>query len=339
MKILQIVNPVIPFPPTTIGGTERIVYYLINELLRNGHEITLMAHNDSIVPEGVRFIPIGTYLDQKNTIQIIWKHLLFNKYDVIHNHGRLIYFLPKLWSKIRKIHTFHMADLDTISFRRFLALNPLNLTLSPCGKWIQDKSINLKGNWSYVNNGLPKYLYSYNQNPLHSDAPLIIICRIGKTKGVMDAIELAKATNKSLIIAGKIGDYPHEIAWFERFVLSECDGKSIRFIGEVNDKQKNILLNEAAALLIPTSDSEAFNTTMLEANACGCPVISYNRFCFKEYIINGVNGFTGEAFEDLINAINKLPEIDRQTCRNVFDENYTATHMANHYIKLYQNSV
>ena len=86
MRILQIVNPVMPFPPTTIGGTERIVQYLIDELVKRGHEVTLMGHNDSIVQENVKLIPIGTNLDQRNTVKKIWKHLISNKYDVIHNH-------------------------------------------------------------------------------------------------------------------------------------------------------------------------------------------------------------------------------------------------------------
>ncbi len=327
-----------PFPPTTIGGTERIVQYLIDELVKRGHEVTLMGHSDSIVQKGVKLIPIGNYSDQKNAVKKIWRHLLSKKYDVIHNHGRLIYFLPKIWSKTRKIHTFHMAELETSSFLRFLALNPTNLTFSPCGKWIQDKSVHLNGNWNYVNNGLPEHLYTFEQKTILPDAPLIIICRMGKTKGVMDAISLAKATNRRLIIAGKVGDYAHEIAWFNQYVLAECDGEKIKFIGEVNDKQKNTLLNEAAALLIPTIDSEAFNTTMLEANACGCPVISYNKFCFDEYIVNGINGFKGETFEDLVSAVNNIQEIDRAMCREVFEKNYTSAHMTDHYLKLYQSS-
>ncbi|TDG35290.1 glycosyltransferase [Pedobacter changchengzhani] len=339
MKILQIVNPVIPFPVTTIGGTERVVSYLIDELIKDGHEVTLMGHSDSIVPARVKFIPIGRYLEQENTVKTIWKHLLFNKYDVIHNHGRLIYFLPLIWSNVRKIHTFHMSDLETKSFFRFSKLKARNFTFSPCGRWIQDKTKHLMGNWAFVNNGLPKDLYTYHKKIMSEDSPLIIICRMGKKKGVLDAIKLAKITERNLIIAGKVGDYPEELDWFNKYVLSECNGSNIKFIGAINDEQKNVLLNSALALLIPTIDSEAFNTTMLEANACGCPVISYNRFCFDEYIINGVNGFKGETFEDLISAVYNLNQIDRQICRAFFERNYTAAIMAENYTKLYKSRV
>ena len=339
MKILQIVNPVVPFPANTVGGIERVVQYLMEELLLKGHEITLLAHSDSVVSKDVRFIPIGRYQDQTKAIKIIWQHLLTTKYDVIHNHGRLIYFLPLIWSKVRKIHTFHMAELETTSFLRFTKLNAKNLTLSPCGKWIQEKSSHLKGDWAFVNNGLPKKLYSYKKKTIDPKAPMVIICRMDKNKGVYDAIKLSKITNRRLVIAGKIGDCQHEIDWFKNDILSQCDGNHIKFIGPVNDQQKQELLNIASVLLIPTTDSEAFNTTMLEANACGCPVISYNRFCFNEYIVNGINGFKGDTFQDLVEAISKLNQIERQTCRDFFEDNYTSAIMTANYLKLYQSKI
>lgn len=337
MKILQIVNPVIPFPAVTVGGKERIVQYLIDELIARGHQVTLMGHDDSVVQPGVNFIPIGTYLDQKRTNQKIWKHLLVNKYDVIHNHGRLIYFLPKVWSGTRKIHTFHMAELESKSFRRFLALRAKKMIFCPCAKWIKDKSAHLKGHWEFVQNGLPANLYRFHNREIPLDAPLVIIARIGLSKGILEAIQIAKKSKRKLIIAGKIGDYPHEIEWFNNNLRDLCDGEKISFIGPVDDQQKETLLNSALALLIPTLDSEAFNTTMIEANACGCPVISYNRFCFNEFIEHGINGFKGNTVDELADSINQLHLIDRAKCREIFEQKYTAAIMATNYLKLYVN--
>jgi glycosyltransferase involved in cell wall biosynthesis len=337
MKILQIVNPVIPFPAVTVGGKERIVQYLMHELVNRGHEVTLMGHDDSVVQPGVKFIPIGTYLDQRKTNQKIWKHLLLNKYDVLHNHGRLIYFLPKIWANTRKIHTFHMAELETRSFKRFLALKAKNLTFCPCSKWIKDKSRHLKGHWDFVQNGLPLDLYRFYNREVSLDAPLVIIARIGLSKGILDAVQIAKQSNRKLIIAGKIGDYPHEIAWFNNSLRDLCDGEKIRFIGPIDDQQKETLLNSALALLIPTIDSEAFNTTMIEANACGCPVLSYNRFCFTEFIEQGINGFKGNTLDELADHVNQLHLIDRAKCREIFEQRYTADIMATNYLKLYVN--
>ena len=336
MKILQIVNPVLPFPATTVGGTERIVQYLTDELVMKGHEVTLMGHDHSIVSEGVKFIGVGTYLDRSKTIKTIWKHLLFNKYDVIHNHGRLIHFLPSVWTGTRKVHTFHMAELESEAFHRFSNLNPRNFTFSPCSEWIQRRYTNLSGHWNYVHNGLPENLYTFDKKKLSSESPLLIICRLAESKGVLDAIKIALMSNRKLIIAGAVGDYPHEKRWFNEVLAPLCDGIHIRFIGAVNDAQKNELLNNAAALLIPTVDSEAFNTTMLEANACGCPVISYNRFCFTEFIIDGVNGYKGETIQDLIGAVNKIDAISRHQCRQIFEDKYTAGIMTENYLTLYK---
>jgi glycosyltransferase involved in cell wall biosynthesis len=334
MRILQIVNPAIPLPATTVGGTERIVQYLIEELINRGHEVTFMGHNDSIVPDGVKFIQTGTYHDRDKTNRIVWRNLMTGRYDVVHNHGRLIYFLPLLWNKTRKIHTFHMGDLDGQGLKKFIRLRPRNMIFTPCGNWITEKYQGWGGTWHTVPNGLPVNKY-YSSDRADPEGPLVLMSRIGATKGVSEAIDIAKATGKKLIIAGKIGDYAHEIEWFETKIRPRCDGTQIRFIGTVNDEQKQELLINASALLIPVQNSEAFNTTMLEANACGCPVITYNRYCFPEFIINGVNGFLGENEDDLTEAVTMLPKIDRNKCRQMFEAGYTAAHMANQYLDLY----
>lgn len=336
MKILQILNPVIPLPVKTIGGTERIVEYLVEELVKADHEVTIMGHNDSRVPDHVKFIPIGTYLDQKNTAKIIWKHLLFNRYDVIHNHGRLIYFLPSLWGRTKKMHTFHMVNLDTKSFSRFLKLKPRNLILSPCAKWIQTKYRHLPGNWQYVNHGIPLTKYTFKNTVIDDSSPLVIICRIAEAKGVLDAIEIAKKSNKNLVIAGVGGSYPHEVEWFNNVFQKLCDGTQIKYAGPVNDVQKQELLEKACCLLMLTIETEAFNLTMLEANACGCPVISYNRYFPPDFIKENVNGFIGNTQQEIINKVKLLPQINRENCRKEFESHYTSKIMADRYVELYK---
>lgn len=336
MKILQIVNPIIPFPAQTIGGTERIVQYIIEELVKQGHEVTLLAHNDSVAPPTVKFIGIGTYEDQKNTVKKVWKHLLFNKYDVIHNHGRLIYFLPQIWSNTSKVHTFHMAEIRSKAFFNFFKLKPRRLILAPCAKWIQLKNEDLPGNWHYVNHGIPAEKYVFVNKPIAEDAALIIICRIGFGKGVLDAIEIAKKSNRKLIIAGKGGDNPHEKEWFENVFLKLCDGEQIRYIGQIDDVQKQDLLEKALGLLMLSIDLEAFNLTMLEANACGCPVLSYNRYFPPDFIKPGINGYIGNNQDELIKKIPLLATIDRKKCRQEFEENYTSKTMVSNYLSLYK---
>jgi len=338
MKILQIINPVMPFPPKTIGGTERVVKYLVDELVNDGHDVTLLCHDESEYNSRIKTIGIGTYLDQKKTPQKVWKHLLLNKYDVIHNHGRLLYFLPETWSATRKVHTFHMAELESRSFHNFIKLRPRNLTFAPCAKWIQTKYQHIKVNWSYINNGIPKDLYSYNDKIGGADGPLVLVCRISPGKGVSEAIEVALKTKKKLIIAGKVGDYPHEKEWFSQNVEQYC-GDQVQYAGVVDDNQKQALLEKASALLMLSADSEAFNLTMLEANACGCPVIAYNRFFPPDFIKQGINGFIGDTQSDIIEAIGKLNTIDRSKCRADFEANYTAKIMTENYLRLYRSKV
>jgi glycosyltransferase involved in cell wall biosynthesis len=232
-----------------------------------------------------------------------------------------------------------MADLETRSFRRFLRLRPRNFTFSPCAAWIQEKYKHLSGHWQYVYNGLPKDAYSFNVRPFANDAPLVIICRIGEGKGVTDAIEIAQKTGRKLIIAGKVGDYPHEKEWFAQKIKKYCDGLNIRFVGEVSDAEKQHLLENAAGLLMLSAGSEAFNLTMIEANACGCPVLTYDRYFGPDFIKPGINGFVGSTQQDLIGAVGRLASIDRAGCRRDFEENYTAQRMTANYLKLYHSTV
>lgn len=335
MKILQIVNPSIPFPAVTIGGTERIVTYLYEELLDLGHEITIMAHSDSKFDSRVNFIPIGRYNENLKNLWKIWSHLFLNKYDVIHNHGRLAYLLPYLWKKAKVVHTFHMGELEEDNLIKFLKLKPTNLTFAPCGEWIQKRYEHVGGNWHFVNNGIPIDKYSYNKATISSDSPLVIVSRIGPGKGIDEAIEISKRANKKLIIAGKVGDYPHEIEWFEKNILPNCN-EQIKFIGIVDDQEKNVIFNNSAGVLLPTRDSEAFNTVMIEANACGCPIVSYNKYCFPEFIDEGINGYTGKTKDDLVNIVKYIHQIDRLSCRQNFESSYTSRIMTTKYLHLYR---
>ena len=319
-----------------MGGTERIVHSLIVELQALGHEVTLLAEDSSKPPPGVSFSGIGTYFHQERTRSLVWQHLVrFGRnYDVIHNHGRLIYHLPKLWSAVPKVHTFHFGELLVPQVRRLLRLRPRNFAFVPCGKWIEDKFRSLGGKWNAIHNGLPleSYRPSYS---VKADAPLVSIGRMDPRKGAPQAIRVAKNTGRRLIIAGVIGDQPSEKHWFEEHVLKHCDGEQIKFIGPVGDRQKEELLSQAAALLLPIQGSEAFTVVMIEAIANGCPVIGYNQYCIPELVTDGLNGFLVSNEEEMVGAVNRLSTIDRRNCRAVFEQRFTSRTMALEYLALY----
>jgi glycosyltransferase involved in cell wall biosynthesis len=336
VRILQIVNPATPIPPVTMGGGERIVYSLIVELQRLGHEVTLLGEDTSQPPAGVEFHGIGTYWHQERTVATVWKHLATHghRYDAIHNHGRLLFFLPRIWGSATKVHTFHFGDLQLTQVRAFLRLQPRNFVFAPCGAWIARKYSNLGGTWTSVHNGLPADLY-VPQFSVAADAPLVSLGRMDPRKGAPQAIEVARRAGRKLIIAGVVGDQPHEKEWFEQHVLRHCDGDQIRFIGPVTDSEKQTLIGNAAAILLPIQGSEAFTVVMIEALACGCPVIGFNQYCIPELVRDGYNGFLATDIDDMVLKVARLHEIDRRDCRRDFEERFSATVMAGRYVDLY----
>jgi glycosyltransferase involved in cell wall biosynthesis len=337
MKILQIVNPCSPVPPTNVGGTERVVYAIVEELVRQGHEVTLLAEDNSHPPAGVEFHGIGTYWHQEKTVRKVWSHLVRygDRYDVIHNHGRLLFFLPRLWGKAVKVHTWHFGELLVGQVKKLLRLHPRRFAFAPCGAWIADRYRHLGGEWVPIPNGLAADQYQ-PRFQVDADAPLVIVGRMDPRKGLPDAIRVAKATGRRLVIAGRIGDQPDEKAWFEEAVHRHCDGRQIQFIGPVDDRQKQDLFAGAAAFLMPLHLSEAFGLVMIEAMACGCPVIGYNKYSVPEVVKEGINGFLAEDEADMVRKVGRLGEIDRRNCRRDFEERFASKVMVGRYLDLYR---
>lgn len=336
MKILQIANPSAPIPPKTVGGTERMVYAMVEELVRLGHDVTLMGEDNSTPPVGVEFHGIGTYWHQENALRRVWEHVARHgaRYDVIHNHGRLLFYLPRIWGRAAKVHTWHSGDLLIPQMKRMILLHPRRFAFVPCGAWITERFRPLGGRWVTIPNGLREDLYR-PRFEVEDDAPLVIMGRMDPRKGFSDAIRVARAAGRRLVIAGTIGDQPHEKAWFEENVQRYCDGRQIQFVGPVDDRQKQDLLSHAAAFLLPLHLSEAFGLVMIEALACGTPVIAYNKYSVPEVVRDGVNGFLAEDEQDMIAKVRRLGEIDRRHCRRDFDERFTSKVMARRYVELY----
>jgi len=337
MKILQIVNPVMPIPPKTIGGVERVVHFLVQDLVQAGHDVTLLAEDTSEPPKGVTFHGVGTYWHQENTVRRVWSHLARygGRYDVIHNHGRLLFYLPRIWSKAAKVHTWHSGDILVPQLKKFLRLSPRRLAFVPCGQWITKQFEGYGGTWKTIPHGLPSELYRPGLQ-VDADAPLVMIGRMDPRKGIADGIRVALATGRKLVIAGVIGDQPHEKAWFEENVRRHCDGKQIQFIGPVTDQQKQDLLSRAAAFLLPLHLSEAFGMVMIEALACGCPVIAYDKYSVPEIVREGKNGFLAKDEAEMVQKVKRIGEINRQACRADFDERFTAHRMTERYLELYR---
>ena len=245
--------------------------------------------------------------------------------------------MPRVWGRAAKVHTFHFGELQVPQVRRFLSLQPRNFVFAPCGAWIARKYSGLGGAWTSVPNGLPTDLY-VPRFDVSSDAPLVSLGRMDPRKGAPQAIEVARRTGRRLIIAGVIGDQPHEKEWFEQHVRRHCDGKQIQFVGPVTDGEKQELLGSAAAVLLPIQGSEAFTVVMIEALACGCPVIGFDQYCIPELVTDGYNGFLAADLDEMVLKVQRLGEIDRRNCRRDFEERFSSGIMAAKYVDLYAHT-
>lgn len=319
MRILIVMDPGILVPPKGYGGHERLVYMFAREYARLGHEVHLLVTAGSVV-EGCTVHSFGKEgfppkkWDARMAIltawNFLWKHR--NQFDLIHNFGRLAYLLPILNHPLKKIMTYGRE----ISSRNIQWINKLpnrNLVYTGCSKDLISR-VQAGGKWEAVYNAIPFQQYTV-QPTVAADAPLIFLGRIERIKGAHTAIAVAKATGHRLILAGNVSPLADECAYFEQEIEPQIDGTQIKYVGSVNDTQKNHYLGQAKALLFPIEWNEPFGMVMTESMACGTPVIGFGRGSVPEVVQEGVTGFIVDNEKEMINAVAKLPDINRKNCR------------------------
>jgi glycosyltransferase involved in cell wall biosynthesis len=169
------------------------------------------------------------------------------------------------------------------------------------------------------------------------EAPLIFLGRIEKVKGCHSAIAIAKATNNKLIIAGNISPLGDEQEYFKQQVEPYIDGTQILFVGSVNDSQKNEYLGKCKALLFPIEWNEPFGIVMIEAMACGTPVIAYNRGSVKEVVDEDITGYKVEAIDGMIEAVKVVQRINRKHCREQAKKRFDVQHIASNYLNVFED--
>ncbi|MEO6327607.1 MAG: glycosyltransferase [Ginsengibacter sp.] len=339
MKILLMMDPGILVPPKGYGGHERLVAMFAQEYKRLGHEVHLLVTTGSFV-EGCTMHPIGkegfppVRREARKAIPRAWKFLWKHRhyFDMVHNFGRLAYLLPILNYPVKKIMTYG-REITGKNIRAIEKLPHKNIIFTGCSNSLISR-VSVSSDWRTVYNAIDFNKYTL-QASVPTNAPLVFLGRIEKIKGCHTAIKVALETGNDLIIAGNISPLAKEIEYYRTEVEPFIDGKQIRYLGPVNDQQKNACLRQAKALLFPIEWNEPFGMVMIEAMACGTPVIGFNRGSVPEVIDEGKTGFIVKSIAEMKDVIKKLPMFDRIKCRTIAESRFNIGITAQHYLDIF----
>lgn len=336
MRIAQVAPLYESVPPKGYGGTERVVSYLTEALCQLGHEVTLFASGDSVT--AARLIaPCERSLRlDPNCVDQLAHHLLMleqvlqrcGEFDVVHFHIDYLHFPASRRQPCNHVTTLHgRLDIpDIVPLHREFREVPL-ISISDAQRaplpWV---------NWqATVHHGLPDDLYRFHPQP---GSYFAFLGRISPEKRVDRAIEIAKELDFPLRIAAKVDASDKE--YFESTVAPLLDDPRVEFVGEIGEEEKDAFLGDAYALLFPIDWCEPFGLVMIEAMACGTPVIAYRNGSVPEVLEHGKTGFIVESMEEAVAACRRIPELSRQRCRETFEQRFTAGRMAEAYVRAYE---
>ena len=329
-------------PPIRYGGIERVVSNLTDCLVDQGHKVIVFGTGDSKVKgtllpifnkatrqmphssnplarEAYIYLGISRVIEKLNNLNL----------DIIHNHlgWRLLMFNNLI--KQPMITTLHLS-LDNkheqtiynkVKNHNFISISNSQRSSLPKLNYVKN-----------IYNGININNFSFNPKP---GKYLAFLGSFTAHKGPDKAIEIAKKTGKKLIMAGKVD--PLEIKYFNQAIKPHIDNKQISFIGEVNELEKDNLLKNAEALLMPISWNEPFGLVMVESMACGTPVIALNLGSVSEIIDHNIDGFICKDIKEMVSSATKVRNIKRQLCRVKIENKFTQQIMTNQYLSLYQN--
>jgi len=337
MKIAQVAPLYESVPPRTYGGTERVVSYLTEELVRQGHDVTLFASGDSITSAKLRPVCSKARRQHGNPMASSLAHHMLSvemiaqeseRFDVVHSHLDYLPFSQFRSERIHAVTTLHgrldIPDLYPL-FREFDDMKLVSISNSqrapmPWANWI-----------ATVYHGLPEDLYPAREEP---GKYLAFLGRISPEKGVDRAIEIAKLAGVPLRIAAKVDAADQE--YFDTHVRKLLDDPHVEFLGEVGEDEKAEFLGNAAALIFPIDWPEPFGLVMIEAMACGTPVIAFPGGSVSEILEDGVTAFLVNNVEAAAEATSRIPKLSRKRCRAVFEERFSARRMCHDYVRVYK---
>lgn len=334
MRIAQVAPLWIPIPPYTYGGTELVVSWLCDELVRRGHEVTLFATEDAktsanLVPVWPKALWRAKLKAPHAVFSLLYEKLisLQDQFDVIHDHCEFYTAPFSRFLKPKIITTLHhpLTEETIILYKKFPNINFVAISEN------QRKSgpgINIV---KTIHHGLPLERYRLNLKPKDY---LLWLSKIAPEKGVAEAIDIAKLSGENLIISGNIlpeyGDY------FNFRIRPLVDGKKIQFVGASDFGKKIELIKNAKAFIFPVKRPEPFGLVVIEAMACGTPVIAFKSGATPELIKDKKTGFIVNSIEEGCQAVKKIETISRADCREHVNKNFNLKRMVNKYEKLFK---
>jgi len=335
LRIAMTVDPELPVPPGQYGGIERVVDVLVRGLVANGHHVTLFANPHSTVQCELVPYPCthsNGWSDTLKNAACVSASVAKGRFNLIHSHGRLAYLLPLMPLALPKLMSYgREISPRSVAWGARLSSGTLQFT-GVSQKLIQN--VRHLAPCHVVYNGIDAGQYLF-QSEVKSDAPLAFLGRLEKIKGPHLAIEVAKRCGRRLIIAGNVA--PEHQTYFDTEIQPHLDGDRVRYVGPVDDFQKNEMLGAAAALLMPILWEEPFGMVMAEALACGTPVIALARGAVPEVVNHGVSGFVCRDVDQMAAAVPRIGEIDRKACRKAFEEQFSGAVMVEEYLRVYES--
>jgi glycosyltransferase involved in cell wall biosynthesis len=336
MKIAQIAPLIESVPPRLYGGTERIVSYLTEELVRLGHEVTLFASGDSITSSELATCCTRALRLDPSVHDVVPHFMLMidkvreraDEFDVLHFHIDLFHFPLFRSLAARTLTTLHgrqdLGDLKPF-YSRFSEMPLISISDD------QRKPLPHANFVATIHHGIPsgQHRPSFGQGSY-----LAFLGRISPEKRPDRAIRIARAAGIPLKIAAKVDKVDED--YFRNQIAPLIAGGGVEFVGEINEREKTKFLGEAAALLFPVDWPEPFGLVMIESMACGTPVLAFRRGSVTEVIEDGVTGKLVDSEEEAVAALPAVLSYDRRMVRQRFEERFTATRMAKDYVGSYR---
>ncbi len=339
MRIAQVSPLYESVPPKLYGGTERVVHNLTEELIARGHEVTLFASGDSVT--SAELVPvcksalrldadcIDPFVHHFTLMEMVEKRA--HEFDIIHSHLDYLYFPIMRRSHHTYLTTLHgRLDIPELQplFTEFREIPLVSISDS------QRRPVSYS-NWKgTVYHGLPLDLYHFNKK---GGDYLVFVGRISPEKRVDRAIEIAKKAGIQIKIAAKVDKVDEN--YFESKIKNLLDHPMVEFIGEVGEKEKEELLGNALGLIYPIDWPEPFGLAMIEAMACGTPVVAYSCGSVPEVVDEGKTGFIVNSQKEAVEAVKNLHVLDRMLCRSLFEKRFSVQRMTDDYLMIYESMI